>query len=84
MPNETTAVMTGAQQRAVAAHQPDQDVVKSVLPEDINWKPFAAFPPSVRLAVIVGQPSEAGPLGGKFVVVPGCSWAFPPKSIPQP
>ncbi|HLW87364.1 MAG TPA: cupin domain-containing protein [Terriglobales bacterium] len=61
MPNETTAVMTGAQQRAVAAHQPGQDVFKSVLSEDINWKPFAAFPPSVRLAVIVGQPSEAGP-----------------------
>jgi hypothetical protein len=61
MPNETTAVMTGAQQRAVAAHQPGQDVFKSVLSEDINWKPFAAFPPSVRLAVIVGQPCEAGP-----------------------
>jgi hypothetical protein len=39
-------------------HQPGQDVFKSVLPEDINWKPFAAFPPPVRLAVIVGQPSE--------------------------
>jgi quercetin dioxygenase-like cupin family protein len=61
MPNETAAVMTGAQQRAVAAHQPGQDVFKSVLSEDINWKPFAAFPPSVRLAVIAGQPSEAGP-----------------------
>ena len=61
MPNEGTAVMTGAQQRSVAAHQPGQDVFKSVLPEDINWKPFAAFPLSVRLAVIVGQPSKAGP-----------------------
>jgi len=61
MPNETTAVMTGAQQRSVAAHQPGQDVFKSVLSEDINSKPFAAFPPSVRLAVIVGQPSKAGP-----------------------
>jgi quercetin dioxygenase-like cupin family protein len=61
MPNETTAVTTGARQRAVAAHQPGQGVFKSVLSEDINWKPFAAFPPSVRLAVIVGQPSESGP-----------------------
>ncbi len=34
---------------------------KSVLPEDIEWKPFAAFPPSVRLAVLVGEPSEPGP-----------------------
>jgi hypothetical protein len=32
-----------------------------VLSEDIEWKPFPAFPPSVRLAVVVGKPSEAGP-----------------------
>jgi quercetin dioxygenase-like cupin family protein len=31
------------------------------LPEDLEWKPFAAFPPSVRLAIVVGQPSEAAP-----------------------
>ena len=35
--------------------------LQSVLPEDIDWKPFPAFPPSVRLAVVVGQPSEPGP-----------------------
>ena len=34
---------------------------KTILPEDIDWKPFAAFPPAVRLAVLVGQPSEPGP-----------------------
>ena len=61
MSNERTAVMTEPPQGLVAAHQPGQDVFKSVLSEDINWKPFAAFPPSVRLTVIVGQPSEAGP-----------------------
>ena len=61
MSNKRTAVMTGPQQGMVTAHQPGQDVFKSVLSEDVNWKPFAAFPPSVRLAVIVGQPSEAGP-----------------------
>jgi hypothetical protein len=61
MSNERTGVMTRPQQGVVAAHQPSQDVFKSVLSEDINWKPFAAFPPSVRLAVIVGQPSEVGP-----------------------
>ena len=53
--------MMGAQQRSVAAHQPGQDIFKSVPSEDIHWKPFAAFPPSVRLALIVGQPSEARP-----------------------
>ncbi len=61
MSNESTVVVTGPQQGAVTTHQPGQDVFKSVLSEEIDWKPFAAFPPSVRLAVIVGQPSEAGP-----------------------
>ena len=54
-------MMKGLQQAIVASHQPGQDVFKSVLPGDINWKPFSAFPPPVRLAVIVGQPSETGP-----------------------
>ena len=35
--------------------------LKTILPENIDWKPFAAFPPLVRLGVIVGQPSESGP-----------------------
>jgi quercetin dioxygenase-like cupin family protein len=34
--------------------------LQSVLPENIDWKPFAAFPPSVRLGVVAGQPSEPG------------------------
>jgi quercetin dioxygenase-like cupin family protein len=42
-------------------HQPGQDVFKAVLPEDVDWKPFAAFPPSARLAVIVGDPAKPGP-----------------------
>jgi quercetin dioxygenase-like cupin family protein len=50
-----------AQQETVRSHQPGQDSFRAILPEDIDWKPFAAFPPSVRLAVVVGQPSEAGP-----------------------
>src|ERR1700735_503591 len=49
-----------AEQGTVRPHQPGQDVFRSVLSEDIDWKPFAAFPPSVRLAVVVGTPSEAG------------------------
>ncbi len=61
MSNEKTAVMTAPQQGMVAAHQPGQDTFKSVLSEDINWKPFAAFPPPVRLAVVVGGPSKAAP-----------------------
>ena len=45
----------------VRTHQPGQAAFKAILPEDIDWKPFPAFPPSVRLAVVVGQPSEPGP-----------------------
>jgi quercetin dioxygenase-like cupin family protein len=42
-------------------HQPGQGVFKSILPEEIEWKAFAAFPPAVRLAVLVGEPSQPGP-----------------------
>ena len=35
--------------------------LETILPENLDWKSFAAFPRSVRLAVIAGQPSEAGP-----------------------
>ena len=35
--------------------------LRSMLPEDAVWSPFPAFPPSVRLAIVVGQPSQAGP-----------------------
>jgi quercetin dioxygenase-like cupin family protein len=30
-------------------------------PSDIVWKPFPAFPPAARLAVLVGEPNQAGP-----------------------
>ena len=50
-----------APQNELPAHQPGQEVFKTVLPEDVDWKPFPAFPPSVRLAIVVGRPSEPGP-----------------------
>jgi quercetin dioxygenase-like cupin family protein len=74
MPDKTgAAAAAGAQPGAVRQqgtvgkqsegrqHQPGQDVFRSVLSEDVDWKSFAEFPPTVRLAVVVGQPSEAGP-----------------------
>ena len=42
-------------------HQPGESEFKAILPEDIHWQPFAAFPPTVRLAVLVGDPAERGP-----------------------
>jgi quercetin dioxygenase-like cupin family protein len=45
----------------VRTHQPGEASFRSILPEDIDWKPFPAFPPTVRLAVLVGEPSRPGP-----------------------
>jgi len=42
-------------------HQPSEASFKATLPEDIEWRAFAAFPPSVRLAVVVGEPAKPGP-----------------------
>lgn len=42
-------------------HQPGQESFRAILPEDIDFKPFAAFPPTVGLAVVIGEPSKAGP-----------------------
>lgn len=42
-------------------HQPDEDRFHALRPEDINWKPFPAFPPAARLAVLVGNPGLPGP-----------------------
>ena len=49
------------QQSEVRSHQAGEAVFKSILSEDVEWKPFPAFPPSVRLAVVVGEPSKPGP-----------------------
>jgi quercetin dioxygenase-like cupin family protein len=47
----------GKETRSVPA---GKAVFKAIVSEDIDWKPFAAFPPSARLAVVVGKPSEPG------------------------
>ena len=42
-------------------HQPGEASFRSILPEEIDWRPFPAFPPSARLAVLVGDPTQPGP-----------------------
>jgi quercetin dioxygenase-like cupin family protein len=56
-----TLQMTKREADMTRPHQPGQAAFRSILPEDIDWQPFPAFPPAVRLAVIVGHPSEPGP-----------------------
>jgi len=43
------------------AHQPDEDRFRAIHSEDIQWKPFAAYPPEARLAILVGDPAKPGP-----------------------
>lgn len=45
----------------VQTHQPGQAVFRAILPEDIDWQPFPAFPPAARLAIVVGSTSEPAP-----------------------
>jgi hypothetical protein len=49
----------GTDQRRV--HQPDEDRFQVIRSEEVEWKPFASFPPAARLAVLVGDPSKPGP-----------------------
>jgi len=58
MPTTPEADRAAAQPRK---HQPDQGRFRVIHSEDIEWKPFAAFPPAARLAVLVGDPAEPGP-----------------------
>ena len=45
----------------MSTRQLDQAVFGAVLPEDIDFEPFPAFPATARLAVVVGRPSEPAP-----------------------
>jgi quercetin dioxygenase-like cupin family protein len=60
MSPKQAVILPEATKETVRIHQPGQAVFRAILPEEINWKPFAAFPPSVRLAFVVGQPFQDG------------------------
>src|SRR5580704_2742234 len=42
-------------------HQPDEDRFHAIHAEDIEWKPFPAFPLDARLAILVGDPGKTRP-----------------------
>ena len=63
--------MPSQQSPDTRGHYLGMSVFRSILPEDLEWKPFAAFPPSVRLAVLVGEPSAPGPYVIKVKVPAG-------------
>jgi quercetin dioxygenase-like cupin family protein len=43
------------------AHQPGEDRFRAIHAEDIEWGPHEGYPPLVRLAILVGDPSKPGP-----------------------
>ena len=59
--SEQAARRLEALRKTVYPHQPGQSEFRAILSEDIEWKPFPAFPSKARLAVLVGHPSEEGP-----------------------
>ena len=42
-------------------HQPDEGRFHAIRAEDVQWRPFPAFPPEARLAILVGEPAKPGP-----------------------
>jgi hypothetical protein len=56
MSPKQAAIVSETTKGTARPHQLGQAVFRAILPEEIDWKPFAAFPPSVHLAVVVGQP----------------------------
>jgi quercetin dioxygenase-like cupin family protein len=60
----------------MSTHQLDQAVFRPVLPEDIDWEPFPAFPPPARLAVVVCDPSQPAPYVVR-VKLPSCEKLMP-------
>ena len=61
MSDTQIAINKEAADQKVRPHQPEQAVFRAIIAEDVDSKPFAAFPSGVRLAVLVGQPSQEGP-----------------------
>ena len=45
----------------VRDHQPGEADFRSVLPENIKWKPYPGFPAGVCNAAVVGDPTQTGP-----------------------
>ena len=45
----------------MAAPQTHDRTFHAIRSEEVDWKPFAAFPADARLAVLYGNPAEPGP-----------------------
>jgi quercetin dioxygenase-like cupin family protein len=61
MSRKEIAPTAGTAREPVRPHQAGQGVFRAILPEEIEWKPFAAFPQAARLAIVAGEPRREGP-----------------------
>jgi hypothetical protein len=61
----------------MSTHLPDQAVFRPTLPEDIDWEPFPAFPPSARLGL--GEQFD----DGKLEAYPPGAVIVPPSGTPH-
>jgi len=43
------------------SNQPGIGEYRLIRPESVEWQPFAGFPTAARLAILVGDPIQAGP-----------------------
>lgn len=46
---------------AAARLVPVQAKLRAILSEDVEWRTFEAYPPDVRVAILVGDPARDGP-----------------------
>jgi hypothetical protein len=58
--------MTSPESRQVGTagrgRQPDEGRFHAIRQDEIEWRTFAAYPPGVRMAVLVGDPGKPGPM----------------------
>jgi quercetin dioxygenase-like cupin family protein len=59
--SQNASAMKRAQISEPRPHQPGESDFKAILSENVEWKQFPAFPPSCRLAEVVGNPPETRP-----------------------
>lgn len=52
-------------------HQPDEAAFRAILPDEIAWQNFDAYPPGVLLAILVGNPADPGPYAIRVKVPSG-------------
>jgi len=61
MPANQSGAVQKKTPAATRPHQPGQEEFRAILSEEVDWQPFPSFPPTARLAVVVGNPAEPGP-----------------------